>query len=256
MNFPKVFSFSKNLLFFQNKLLEIKTIKTTKTLLTKTTLTMEDTEDIREITIEPEGLSALLGIPLGARSIVIFAHGSGSGRLSPRNNYVAAELRRAGMATLLLDLLRPEEEAIRQNVFDIPLLASRLNRASEWVHSNLETATFTQGYFGASTGAGAALMAVSSASPEIPIKAVVSRGGRPDLAIPVLDKIKIPTLMLVGSLDEPVIGMNQRALEALVNCKQKELIIVEGATHLFEEIGTLDCVVQHAKNWFLKYLLQ
>uniref|UniRef100_A0A914NBY8 Hydrolase n=1 Tax=Meloidogyne incognita TaxID=6306 RepID=A0A914NBY8_MELIC len=110
---------------------------------------MEDTEDVREITIEPEGLSALLGIPLGARSIVIFAHGSGSGRLSPRNNYVAAELRRAGMATLLLDLLRPEEEAIRQNVFDIPLLASRLNRASEWVHSNVETETLTQGYFGA-----------------------------------------------------------------------------------------------------------
>nr|CAD2178228.1 unnamed protein product [Meloidogyne enterolobii] len=211
---------------------------------------MEDTEDVREITIEPEGLSALLGIPLGARSIVIFAHGSGSGRLSPRNNYVAAELRRAGMATLLLDLLRPEEEAIRQNVFDIPLLASRLNRASEWVHSNVETETLTQGYFGL------ALMAVASANPEIKIKAVVSRGGRPDLAIPVLDKVTIPILMLVGSLDEPVIGMNQRAMEALVNCKEKQLIIVEGATHLFEEAGTLDHVVQHAKNWFLKYLLQ
>ncbi|KAF7636324.1 hypothetical protein Mgra_00004310, partial [Meloidogyne graminicola] len=258
MYIPKPFclSLNKNLLFFKNKLSEIKTITTTTTNLTKTTLTMEDTGDIREIYIEPEGLSALLGIPSGARSIVIFAHGSGSGRLSPRNNYVAAELRRAGMATLLLDLLRPEEETNRQNVFDIPLLASRLNRASEWVHSNIETATFTQGYFGASTGAGAALMAVASSKPNIPIKAVVSRGGRPDLAIPVLDKVKIPTLMLVGSLDVPVIGMNESALEALVNCKEKKLIIVKGATHLFEEAGTLDEVVQHAKNWFLKHLIR
>lgn len=211
--------------------------------------------DVREVQIEPEGLDGLLGIPTGASAIVIFAHGSGSGRLSPRNMYVAAELRRAGLATFLLDLLRPDEETDRQNVFDIPLLANRLKRASEWCKTRSETAAFAQGYFGASTGAGAALMAAANASDNCPIRAIVSRGGRPDLAIPVLDKVNTPTLLLVGSLDGPVIRMNENAYDALVNCQKKQLHIVKGASHLFEEPGTLDEVVHHARNWFLQHLM-
>ena len=219
---------------------------------------MEEMGEVHEVRIEPEGLAGLLGIPPKASAVIIFAHGSGSGRHSPRNNFVATELRRAGLGTFLLDLLRPEEETDRRNVFDIPLLASRLQLASEWLRNRPETAALSQAYFGASTGAGAALMAAAKASanfPHIPpIKAVVSRGGRPDMAIPVLDRVTCPTLLLVGSLDGPVIGMNESAMEAMVNCPQKQLYIVPGASHLFEEPGALEEVVRHAKNWFLEHL--
>jgi pimeloyl-ACP methyl ester carboxylesterase len=202
--------------------------------------------DVHEVRIEPEGLAGVLGAPTAATGVVIFAHGSGSGRLSPRNNYVAAALRRAGLATFLLDLLSPGEERDRRNVFDIDLLASRLTLATKWIARHPETANLAPLYFGASTGAGAALKA--AAEPGSKVAAVVSRGGRPDLAIEALPFVRAPTLLLVGSLDGPVIEMNRRAFDAL-RC-EKRLVIVEGAGHLFEEPGTLDEVVRHATGWF------
>ena len=205
--------------------------------------------DVREVRVEPEGLGGLLGVPDGARGIVAFAHGSGSGRLSPRNNHVAAALRRAGLATFLLDLLTPEEEHDRRNVFDIDLLAGRLVLATRWLRQRRETSQLAVGYFGASTGAAAALRA-AAAEPDI--AAVVSRGGRPDLALEVLPAVRAPTLLLVGSRDGPVIGMNEQAYHALR--AEKRLVIVEGAGHLFEEPGTLDEVVRHATQWFLDHL--
>jgi putative phosphoribosyl transferase len=191
----------------------------------------------------------LLGVPEGAQGIVIFAHGSGSGRLSPRNNHVAAALRRAGLATFLLDLLNPSEELDRRNVFDIELLAARLQRATQWIRQRPDTSALKAGYFGASTGAAAALRA-AAAEPEV--AAVVSRGGRPDLALDALPAVRAPTLLLVGSRDGPVVGMNERAFDALRS--EKRLVIVEGAGHLFEEPGTLDEVVRHATKWFLDHL--
>ena len=191
-------------------------------------------------------LEALLGIPEQARTLVIFAHGSGSGRLSPRNNYVAKRLREAGFATLLLDLLSHEEEADRRNVFDIPLLASRLRRASKWAAETEQTATLRPAYFGASTGAGAALEAAAGDSR---ITAVVSRGGRPDLASrEALASVEAPTLMIVGGNDEAVVSLNQEAARAM-NCERK-IAVVPGATHLFEEPGALDEVVDLAIAWF------
>jgi putative phosphoribosyl transferase len=203
-----------------------------------------------EVKIGAPGLDGLLGVPEAARGIVIFAHGSGSGRLSPRNGRVAAVLRSAGLATLLLDLLTPAEERDRRSVFDIGLLASRLAMATEWVAERKRTAELVPGYFGASTGAAAALRA--AALPGSRIGAVVSRGGRPDLAVDVLPLVRAPTLLLVGSLDGPVIDFNRRAFEALRTVK--ELVIVEGAGHLFEEPGTLDEVVRRARDWFLEHL--
>lgn len=208
------------------------------------------TADIEEVAIGAEALAGLLGVPDGARGIVIFAHGSGSGRLSPRNNHVAAALRRAGLATLLLDLLTPTEERDRRNVFDIRLLAARLTLATRWVETDGRTAHLVPLYFGASTGAAAALTA--AARPDARVAAVVSRGGRPDLAIDALATVRAPTLLLVGSLDHPVIEMNERALAALRS--EKQLIVIEGAGHLFEEPGTLDEVVRHATNWFMTHL--
>lgn len=206
-------------------------------------------DEVLEVRIEPIGLAGLLGIPDGAEGIVLFAHGSGSGRFSPRNNYVAAALREAGLATLLLDLLTPGEEQDRRNVFDIELLASRLRVATDWAARQRPTADLVPGYFGASTGAAAALRA-AAADPRI--AAVVSRGGRPDLAIEVLPLVRAPTLLLVGSLDGPVIGMNRKAYDALRTTRR--MTIIEGAGHLFEEPGTLDEVVRHATGWFLTYL--
>ncbi|MCT7377006.1 dienelactone hydrolase family protein [Chelativorans salis] len=206
--------------------------------------------DLREVRVEPEGLNGFVGVPPGAQGIVIFAHGSGSGRLSPRNNYVATELRKAGLATFLLDLLTPSEDADRRNVFDIPLLASRLERATRWTADAVDTAHLKPGYFGASTGAAAALTAAADAGSRV--AAIVSRGGRPDMALPVLSRVRAPTLLLVGSLDGPVIDMNRQAHDALPG--EKSLIIVEGAGHLFEEPGKLDEVVRHATNWFLTHL--
>jgi len=201
------------------------------------------------VTIGAPALQGLLGMPEAARGIVIFAHGSGSGRLSPRNNYVADALRGAGLATLLLDLLTPAEERDRTNVFDIPLLASRLLLATDWAATHPDLARLRIGYFGASTGAGAALLA---ASREQRVAAVVSRGGRPDLAGDALAAVRAPTLLIVGSLDRQVLDLNRGALAAM-RC-ERELAVVDGATHLFEEPGTLDQVVHLAMRWFLAHL--
>ncbi len=195
-------------------------------------------------------LAALLGIPAKPKGIVIFAHGSGSGRLSPRNNHVAQRLREAGLATLLLDLLSPGEEADRRNVFDIALLASRLRRATDWAASHPETADLPPCYFGASTGGGAALRAAAG---DPRIAAVVSRGGRPDLAgEAALAEVAAPTLLIVGELDGVVIELNSEALNAM-RCK-REMVIVPGAGHLFEEPGTLDHVVTLARDWFVRHV--
>ncbi|MEG8220667.1 alpha/beta hydrolase [Sphingobium sp. AR-3-1] len=202
------------------------------------------------VTVQPDGLKGLLGVPVAAKGIVIFAHGSGSGRLSPRNTHVAQGLRDAGLGTLLIDLLTPAEEQDRVNVFDIPLLASRLKAATGWVRLLPGMAALPVGYFGASTGAGAALLAASG--PDARIAAIVSRGGRPDLAgSAALAHVRAPTLLIVGSRDLPVIELNriaQRHLHA-----ENELLIVPGATHLFEEPGTLDAVIDHAARWFRQH---
>ena len=198
-----------------------------------------------EILVGPHRLRALLGVPPVSTGIVIFAHGSGSGRLSPRNNHVAAALRMHGQATLLLDLLTQEEELYRRNVFDVELLAERLRSAAKWVRNNSELRHLPIGYFGASTGAASALIA---AADDAAIAAIVSRGGRPDMAGAALPSVRAPTLLLVGSLDGPVITLNQQALIALT-CLKK-ILIVPGAGHLFEEPGTLDQVIVHARNWF------
>jgi putative phosphoribosyl transferase len=208
------------------------------------------THDTEPVQIPPRGLQALLGVPAQARGIVIFAHGSGSGRLSPRNQRVATALREVGIATLLLDLLTPHEEADRANVFDIRLLAQRLGEATDWSHAHVTTAGLPIGYFGASTGAGAALVAASE--PRHAVAAVVSRGGRPDLASAALEHVTAPTLLIVGSLDTQVIELNQQAMARLHG--EKVLSIVPGASHLFEEPGTLDDVVRLASAWFLEHL--
>lgn len=208
------------------------------------------TQDVHTVQIPPQGLQGLLGVPPDARGLVVFAHGSGSGRLSPRNQHVAAALREAAFATLLLDLLTPDEERDRANVFDIALLAERLHQASHWAHAQAATRTLRQGLFGASTGGGAALVAASR--PGNSVAAVVSRGGRPDLAGAALAAVVAPTLLIVGGDDTQVIALNREAF-AQLEC-EKELAIVPGATHLFEEPGTLDEVVRLAVDWFARYL--
>ena len=202
-----------------------------------------------EVEIGALALKGLLGAPEAAKALVIFAHGSGSGRLSPRNNYVAEALHKSGLATLLLDLLTPEEEVRRSNVFDIPLLATRLLLATAWAREQAETARLPIGYFGASTGAGAALVAAAN---DGRIFAVVSRGGRPDLAADALERVRAPTLLIVGGHDYPVIALNREAQRRLKT--ESELVIVSGATHLFEEPGALDEVITHASRWFLAHL--
>lgn len=198
----------------------------------------------------PLGLGAFLGVPENALGLVIFAHGSGSGRMSPRNNYVAQCLRDAGFATLLLDLLTPLEERDRANVFDIALLASRLRLAVDWAAGNPSTSGLRPGYFGASTGGGAAIRAAVG---DDRVAAIVSRGGRPDLAgAQALASIKAPTLLIVGSLDGIVIDLNREAAGAM-HCV-RQLVIVPGAGHLFEEPGTLDQVVKLAVGWFTSNL--
>jgi len=204
----------------------------------------------RSVRVGDKQLEGLLAVPAGARGLVIFAHGSGSSRLSPRNTHVAHALNRRGLATLQFDLLTEEEAMDRANVFDIPLLGERVLEAVRWGCSDAVTCDLATGLFGASTGAAAALIAAA----ELPadIRAVVSRGGRPDLAEPVLDRVRAPTLLIVGGADDVVIELNQRALNALT-C-EKELRIVPGATHLFEEPGTLDEVIAAAGDWFEKHL--
>lgn len=195
-----------------------------------------------------------ISIPEGSTGIVIFAHGSGSSRTSTRNQFVARNLNEKGIATLLFDLLTQEEEETDfrnyQLRFDIPLLAQRLVDATDWIISQPECRGMKVGYFGASTGGGAALVAASQ-RPNL-VKAVVSRGGRPDLAGQCLQEIKCPVLLIVGGNDEQVIELNRLAFSELT--EEKKLEIVQGATHLFEEKGKLEEVAKLACNWFLKYL--
>lgn len=210
--------------------------------------------NVKEITLEGN-----LSIPKGSKGLVLFAHGSGSSRHSPRNKYVAQVLQVAGIATLLIDLLTEEEEEIdlqtRHLRFDINLLAQRLIGATDWLkqEQNFQTKDLSVGYFGASTGAAAALMA--AAQRRKLIKAIVSRGGRPDLAgSENLSRVQAPTLLIIGGNDEPVIEMNRDAYKQLTNLKdnqkEKKIIIVPGATHLFEEPGKLEKVAHLAKDWF------
>jgi len=188
--------------------------------------------------------------PENARGIVVFAHGSGSSRHSPRNRYVARVLNEAGLGTLLFDLLTPEEELNRANVFDISLLARRLTEVTSWLRAQPSAAGAAVGYFGASTGAAAALWA--AAEPGAGMAAVVSRGGRPDLARPRLAAVTAPTLLIVGGHDEVVLDLNRRA-QALLRC-ENHLAVVPGATHLFEEPGTLDAAAALARDWFISHL--
>lgn len=200
-------------------------------------------------------LEGILFIPDDAKGIVLFAHGSGSSRHSPRNQQVARVLQQAGLATLLVDLLTAEEEVVDIHTahlrFDIALLADRLVGATDWLMRTPETRLLKIGYFGASTGAAAAL--VAAATRPYNVAAIVSRGGRPDLAGPWLSHVQAPTLLIVGANDRIVIGMNQEAMERLVAVKRLE--IVPRATHLFEEPGTLDQVARLAREWFLRYLV-
>ncbi len=207
-------------------------------------------EDAVEIKAGRVRLKGILGLPASLSGVVLFAHGSGSGRLSPRNTFVAHVLQDGGLATLLIDLLEEREADDRRKVFDIDLLAERLLAATEWLAQEPRTKGFQMGYFGASTGAGAALQAAARAPGSV--AAVVSRGGRPDLAAPYLPQVQAPTLLIVGGQDYPVIQMNEEAL-ALLSCP-KELVIVPGATHLFEEPGTLEEVAGLARRWFLRHL--
>jgi putative phosphoribosyl transferase len=197
-------------------------------------------------------LQGILGLPSHALGVVVFAHGSGSGRFSPRNNFVARVLQNAGIATLLVDLLEESEDWDRQKVFDIDLLTNRLLANAHWLRQQPETRGLMLGYFGASTGAGAALQAAAREPREI--TAVVSRGGRPDLAMEYLPLVRASTLLIIGSEDKQVISLNEAAY-AQLRC-HKELAIVPGATHLFEEPGTLDKVAQLAQDWFTNNFLR
>jgi putative phosphoribosyl transferase len=214
------------------------------------------TADERLVRIETDGvvLEGDLGVPHRAEGVVLFAHGSGSSRHSPRNRYVAGVLRGAGLGTLLIDLLTAREEAVDQQTghlrFDIDLLARRLVGATDWLTANPDTASLRIGYFGASTGAGAALVAAVQ-RPQA-VSAIVSRGGRPDLAGEALPYVKAPTLLIVGSHDTPVIAMNREALARLP--ADKQLAIVPRATHLFEEPGALEEVARLAAEWFGRHL--
>jgi putative phosphoribosyl transferase len=204
----------------------------------------------REVTIGPLGLAGTLHLPASASALVVFAQGSGSSRFSPRNMAVAHALNAHGIATLLFDLLTPDEESERANVFDIPLLAERLIDVVHWIDTQPELARLPLGLFGASTGAAAALVAAAQLRRRV--GAVVSRGGRPDLADGALEFVNAPTLLIVGSLDDVVIELNQQALARLRAPKAIE--IVPGATHLFPESGTLDVVIEHAARWFITHL--
>lgn len=202
------------------------------------------------VAIPPLGLPGLLRVPQGCRGLVVFAHGSGSNLSSPRNAYVAEALNKAGFATLLFDLLRDKEEAERRNVFDIPLLADRLASAVEWRASQDSLVKLPVGLFGASTGAAAALVVAARFGNAV--AAVVSRGGRPDLAGEALEAIRVPTLLIVGGRDREVLLLNETALSRL-NCP-KALKIIPDATHLFSEPEALDGVIAEAASWFSTYL--
>lgn len=209
-------------------------------------------EDERTVSI-PVGdveLEGKLAVPTGATGLVVFAHGSGSSRHSPRNNFVAEVLREAGLGTLLFDLLTEEEDRVRENRFDIPLLADRLAGTTEWVWEREDTAGLNVGYFGSSTGAAAALRAAARYGPGI--DAVVSRGGRVDLASEVFDEVEAPTLLVVGGEDTQVLALNRDARDELAG--ETELAVVEGAGHLFEGPGELEEVADLAAEWFVEHL--
>ncbi|MGI9542926.1 MAG: dienelactone hydrolase family protein [Cyclobacteriaceae bacterium] len=195
-------------------------------------------------------LTGNLNIPYQASGLVIFSHGSGSSRLSPRNNYVAEVIRNQQMGTLLFDLLTEKEDEEYERRFNIDLLTERLVAVTEWIETQPQVQNLPFGYFGASTGAASALSA--AAGLEHRIKAVVSRGGRPDLSLEVLYQVTAPTLLIVGSLDDQVITLNQQAYDKLTG--KKELKIIAGASHLFEEPGKLEEVADLAAGWFKKYL--
>lgn len=201
------------------------------------------------ITVGSVRLEGALNVPGGADAVVLFAHGSGSSRFSPRNNYVAEVLQKAGLATLLFDLLTEQEDRIYENRFNIPLIGHRLIIATKWIEDYSETKRRRIGYFGASTGAAAALLAAAEMGEDI--AAIVSRGGRPDLAEPYLHSVHAPTLLIVGERDDVVIKLNQDAFQRIT--AEKDLVIVPGASHLFEEPGTLEEVARLATNWFTKY---
>lgn len=206
----------------------------------------------REVIIEPLRLFGDLWIPARASSLVVFAHGSGSSRLSPRNVAVAGALNQQGIATLLFDLLTHDEELDRANVFDIPLLAERLVHVVGWLDRQPNLTDFRLGLFGASTGAAAALVAAARLGARV--GAVVSRGGRPDLADTALDEVTAPTLLIVGGHDTGVIELNERAY-ARLRCR-KSFEIIPGATHLFPEPGAMEAVISFAAAWFKTYLEQ
>jgi dienelactone hydrolase len=195
-------------------------------------------------------LEGALGLPAEAQGVVLFAHGSGSSRHSPRNNFVAKVLRSGNLGTLLIDLLTEEEDETYQTRFDIELLTRRLAGATKWLMQQPQTKGLGIGYFGASTGSAAALEAAASLGQAI--AAVVSRGGRPDLALSSLARVQAPTLLIVGGLDHVVIQLNQKAYDQLK--AEKQLVIIPGATHLFEEPGTLEEVARLAAQWFKRYL--
>lgn len=209
-------------------------------------MNMTHTGETTSVRVGKNGLEGLLAVPDEAMGMVVFAHGSGSSRLSPRNAYVADALNRRGLATLRFDLLTEAEAADRANVFDIPLLGERVVETVRWARGRGIPGELPIGLFGASTGAAAALVAAAEQPGDV--SAVVSRGGRPDLAGPVLCEVRAPTLLIVGGADDIVIGLNRQALKALT-C-ETQLMVIPGATHLFEEPGTLDEVIIAAGDWF------
>ncbi len=217
---------------------------------------MKKTEEEKpvEIHVSKATIAGNLTVPPTANGIVLFAHGSGSSRFSPRNQYVAKELNKAGLATLLIDLLTEEEEEVDMNTgqfrFDIDLLSQRLIGATRWLRENPVAKNLAFGYFGASTGAAAALIAAAKLPAEI--KAVVSRGGRPDLALEYLQKVKAPTLLIVGGNDPIVLDLNKKAMQRLSVTKKLEIVV--GASHLFEERGKLEEVAKLSTDWFLAHL--
>jgi dienelactone hydrolase len=216
---------------------------------------LEIDERLIRVTAGAVKLDGNLSLPEGSRAVVLFAHGSGSSRHSSRNRYVARLLNEAKLATLLIDLLTPDEEAIDAHTahlrFDIDLLAERLVHATDWLTQRPDTQDLPVGYFGASTGAAAALVAAVE-RPNV-VGAIVSRGGRPDLAGPALKRVRAPTLLIVGGKDTQVIVLN-RAAFARLRC-EKQLVIVPGATHLFEDPGALDEVARLARDWFHRHLI-
>ncbi len=209
-----------------------------------------DFEQVVQIPIDALGLEGSLALPEETQSLVLFAHGSGSSRFSPRNNFVAQVLRQAGIGTLLMDLLTAEEDTVYKTRFNIELLTERLLLATKWLQEQPRTKHLVIGYFGASTGAAAALKAAAAEGSKI--GAVVSRGGRPDLAEGALEHVQSPTLLIVGGRDEVVLELNRQAYARLKG--KKQLVIVPGATHLFEEPGALEEVARLATEWFKPYL--